>query len=110
MKSKHDKIPFTTLTYATGGINNLAYEINPENNKSQRIDPSKSDTTAFNYSQQAAIITDEALHGGGDVPVYAIGLFVIKLLFFLFSLFIDNKYYYFDCFHRSIWTLAALYS
>lgn len=73
MKSKIDNIPFTTLTYATGGINNHAYEFNLHNNKTQRIDPSKQDTTAFNYSQQAAIITDEALHGGGDVPVYAIG-------------------------------------
>lgn len=38
-----------------------------------RIDPSKNDTTAFTYSQQATIITDEAYHGGGDVAVYALG-------------------------------------
>lgn len=38
-----------------------------------RIDPSEEDTTAFTYSQQATIITDEAYHGGGDVAVYALG-------------------------------------
>lgn len=38
-----------------------------------RIDPSKSNTSDFTYSQQATIISDEAYHGGGDVAVYAIG-------------------------------------
>ena len=37
------------------------------------MDPSLNDTTDYNYSQQAAIISDEAYHGGGDVAVYAIG-------------------------------------
>lgn len=37
------------------------------------IDPSLNDTTDYNYSQQAAIITDEAYHGGADVAVYAKG-------------------------------------
>lgn len=66
-KSKHDGIPYTTLTYSTGGPNNMAYKNNT------RIDPSKEDTTAFTYSQQATVITDEAYHGGGDVAVYALG-------------------------------------
>ncbi|XP_053974950.1 alkaline phosphatase-like [Hylaeus volcanicus] len=69
--SKYDGIPYTTLTYSTGGPNNIAYK----NNSSVRIDPSKENTTSFTYSQQAAIISDEAYHGGGDVAVYAIGPF-----------------------------------
>ncbi|XP_014603331.1 PREDICTED: alkaline phosphatase [Polistes canadensis] len=71
-KSRHDKIPYTTLTYSTGGPNNAAYTINSTKHLT-RIDPSTYDTTAFNYSQQAAIVSDEAYHGGGDVAVYAIG-------------------------------------
>ncbi|XP_011495250.1 PREDICTED: alkaline phosphatase [Ceratosolen solmsi marchali] len=69
--SKFDKIPYTTLSYSTGGPNNLAYEVS--NNKSVRKNPNENDTTQFTYSQQAAIITDEAHHGGGDVAVYALG-------------------------------------
>lgn len=60
------------MTYSTGGPNNAAYKVN-ENNESVRIDPSESDTSSFTYSQQAAIISDEAYHGGGDVMVYAMG-------------------------------------
>ncbi|XP_076293665.1 alkaline phosphatase [Lasioglossum baleicum] len=70
-KSKFDRIPYTTLTYSTGGPNNKAYTV--ENNTAVRKDPSKEDTTAFTYSQQAGIISDEAYHGGSDVAVYAIG-------------------------------------
>lgn len=44
-----------------------------DNGKIARIDPSLNDTTDYNYSQQAAIITDEAYHGGADVAVYAKG-------------------------------------
>ncbi|CAK9801399.1 Alkaline phosphatase, tissue-nonspecific isozyme [Anthophora plagiata] len=72
-KSKLDGIPYTTLTYSTGGPNNQAYTMT--NNSSVRIDPSKENTTSFTYSQQATIISDEAYHGGGDVTVYAIGPF-----------------------------------
>ncbi|KAG9429352.1 alkaline phosphatase [Apis mellifera carnica] len=70
-KSKIDGIPYTTLSYSTGGPNNMAYTVN--NSNSVRIDPSKENTTEFTYSQQATIISDEAYHGGGDVAVYAIG-------------------------------------
>ncbi|CAL7933290.1 unnamed protein product [Xylocopa violacea] len=63
-------IPYTTLTYSTGGPNNVAYTI--QNNTAVRMDPSKENTTAFTYSQQANIISDEAYHGGGDVAIYAI--------------------------------------
>lgn len=69
--SKFDGIPYTTLSYNTGGPNNFAYEV--KDNKSVRIDPSKYNTSDFNYSQQAAFIGDEAYHGGGDVPIYATG-------------------------------------
>lgn len=69
--SKIDKIPYTTLSYSTGGRNNVAYKV--VNNESVRINPNESDTRKFTYSQQAAIITDEAHHGGGDVAVYALG-------------------------------------
>ncbi|XP_020284141.1 alkaline phosphatase [Pseudomyrmex gracilis] len=71
-KSKHDDIPYTTLSYSIGGPNNVAYTVNG-NGRAVRIDPSKSNTSDFTYSQQAAIISDEAYHGGGDVAVYAIG-------------------------------------
>uniref|UniRef100_A0A0C9S0U6 Alkaline phosphatase n=1 Tax=Fopius arisanus TaxID=64838 RepID=A0A0C9S0U6_9HYME len=72
-KSKTDQIPYTILTYGTGGPNNMAYEV--KNGKASRIDPRKFNTSDFTYSQQAAVITDEAYHGGGDVPIYAIGPF-----------------------------------
>ena len=39
-----------------------------------RMDPSEENTTAYTYSQQATIISDEAYHGGGDVAIYAIGI------------------------------------
>ncbi|XP_032670591.1 alkaline phosphatase-like [Odontomachus brunneus] len=71
-RSKHDGIPYTTLSYSTGGPNNIAYTVG-EKGQAVRIDPSKSNTSDFTYSQQATIITDEAYHGGGDVAVYAIG-------------------------------------
>ena len=44
-----------------------------DDGQAKRIDPSKSNTSDFTYSQQATIISDEAHHGGGDVTVYAIG-------------------------------------
>ncbi|KOC68544.1 Alkaline phosphatase, tissue-nonspecific isozyme [Habropoda laboriosa] len=72
-KSKWDGIPYTTLTYSTGGPNNQAYTM--KDNSTVRIDPSKENTTSFTYSQQATIVSDEAYHGGGDVAVYAIGPF-----------------------------------
>lgn len=71
-KSKYDGIPYTTLSYSTGGPNNVAYTVG-DDGQAKRIDPSKSNISDFTYSQQAAIISDEAYHGGGDVTVYAIG-------------------------------------
>ncbi|XP_058807798.1 alkaline phosphatase isoform X2 [Phymastichus coffea] len=76
--SKIDGIPYTTLSYSTGGPNNNAYTIvkNDKNESfAQRLNFEKlqSNTEDFTYSQQAAIITDEAHHGGGDVAVYARG-------------------------------------
>lgn len=50
----------------------MAYTV--ENGSPVRMDPSRANTTDFTYSQQAAIVSDEAYHGGGDVAVYAIGI------------------------------------
>lgn len=41
--------------------------------KAVRRDPSKDDTAAYDYVQQVSILTDENTHGGGDVPIHAIG-------------------------------------
>lgn len=77
-ESRIDQIPYTTLSYSTGGQNNIAYEV--INGTLRRINPRINDTTDFEYSQQAAIITDEAHHGGGDVIVYSTGISVILIL------------------------------
>lgn len=71
-KSKYDGIPYTTLSYSTGGPNNVAYTVDKDG-QAMRLDPSKSNTSDFTYSQQATIISDESHHGGGDVAVYATG-------------------------------------
>ncbi|XP_015115927.1 alkaline phosphatase, tissue-nonspecific isozyme isoform X2 [Diachasma alloeum] len=76
-KSKLDQTPYTILSYGTGGPNNMAYEV--KDGKASRIDPTKINTSDFTYSQQAAIITDEAYHGGGDVPIYAIDFDAAKV-------------------------------
>lgn len=40
-----------------------------------RKDPSKENTKAYDYVQQATILTDENTHGGNDVAIHAIGEF-----------------------------------
>ncbi|XP_046488848.1 alkaline phosphatase isoform X1 [Neodiprion pinetum] len=70
--SEYDNIPFTVLSYSTGGPNNMAYEVY-NSTTAIRKDPSLENTTDFTYSQQAAIVTDEAQHSGTDTLVYAIG-------------------------------------
>lgn len=47
-------------------------EVNNEG-KVQRRDPSKDDTTAYTYVQQAAVKTDENAHAGSDVTIHATG-------------------------------------
>lgn len=69
--SKWDKVPYTTLLYGTGGPNNYQFEI--KNGSVYRSDPSKENTTSFDYSQQTGIVVDETTHSGGDVVVYARG-------------------------------------
>ncbi|CAL1682989.1 unnamed protein product [Lasius platythorax] len=71
-KSRYDGVPYTKLSYSTGGPNNIAYKVNKDG-QAVREDPSVLNTSDFTYSQQATIISDEAYHGGGDVAVYAIG-------------------------------------
>lgn len=71
-----DGVPYTTLSYATGASNNYHYYAEMVNSNEPRVfreDPTKSTTTDFGYSQHAGILTDEALHGGGEVIVYATG-------------------------------------
>lgn len=70
--SKIDKVPYTTLTYATGGSAGFQVEVDPSG-KAVRRDPSKDNTVAYDYVQQVSILTDENTHGGGDVPVLAMG-------------------------------------
>lgn len=65
-KSKHDGVPYTTLLYATGGPDAVQMEI-ANDGKIKRKDPTKEDTTAYTYIQQAAIQTDENAHDGSDV-------------------------------------------
>lgn len=79
-KSKTDGIPYTTLTYATG---HYGYQVNVDDDGNvTRKDPSKENTTAYDYVQQVAIFTDENAHAGNDVLVYATGNnFIIKLFF-----------------------------
>lgn len=38
-----------------------------------RRDPTLENTSAYDYVQQAAILTDENTHGGSDVPIFAQG-------------------------------------
>jgi len=71
-KSVVDGRPFTTLNYAIGNNKSYQYTVNSDG-KVERRDPSQDDTTSYEYSQQAAILSDETKHGGVDVPVYATG-------------------------------------
>lgn len=71
-KSKADQVPYTTLTYATGGP--LGYQVDVDAaGKPSRRDPTKSNIFAYDYVQQVGIMTDENTHGGGDVSIHAIG-------------------------------------
>lgn len=66
-----DGLPYTTLGYANGGKDNYHYEV--VDGKVAREDPSKVDTTSFEYGAQAAVFLDQETHGGNDVFVYATG-------------------------------------
>lgn len=70
--SAMDGLAFTSLVYGTGGPNN--YQFSVQNNSVSRNDPSKEDTTSYDYSQQALVLTDEVTHSGTDVLIYARGL------------------------------------
>lgn len=70
--SKMDKIPYTTLTYATGGPAGFQMDVDDQGKVSRR-DPSKEDTFAYDYVQQVTVLTDENTHGGSDVTIHAIG-------------------------------------
>lgn len=71
MPSRIDKMPFTTLTYATGSKDNYHYSV--QSSGVLRESPALVDYKSFDYHQQAGILNNEVAHGGGDVPVYATG-------------------------------------
>jgi alkaline phosphatase len=69
-KSKTDALNYTTLTYATG-TEIKYFAVNATH--ISRTDPSTEYLADFRYQQQSTISTDEAVHGGSDVAVYAKG-------------------------------------
>lgn len=69
--SKTDGLPYTTLLYGTGGPSNVQFE--SINGKVKRRDPSKEDTTSYDYHQQAVVESIENFHEGSDVAVHATG-------------------------------------
>lgn len=66
------QVPYTTLSYATGGPAGFQVDVN-EAGQPVRRDPTKEDTSRFDYVQQVAILTDENTHSGIDVSIHAIG-------------------------------------
>ncbi|KAH8244793.1 hypothetical protein KR032_000468 [Drosophila birchii] len=66
--SKTEKTPYTTLTY---GTSYEGFQVDPSTQK--RKNPAESDIHDWEYTQQAAINTDENLHGGSDVTIHADG-------------------------------------
>ncbi|KAH8396137.1 hypothetical protein KR222_003873, partial [Zaprionus bogoriensis] len=66
--SRTEDTPYTTLTY---GTSYKGFEVNATTQ--QRQNPALSDTTDWEYTQQAAINTNENLHGGSDVTIHARG-------------------------------------
>ncbi|XP_030385710.1 alkaline phosphatase [Scaptodrosophila lebanonensis] len=66
--SKTEETPYTTLTY---GTSYNGFQVDSET--LQRVNPALSDTTDWEYTQQAAINTNENLHGGSDVTIHAHG-------------------------------------
>ncbi|CAH1406601.1 unnamed protein product [Nezara viridula] len=71
--SKVDGVPYTTLGYANSGKAN--YHYTAVNGTVVREDPSKVDTTSWDYGHQAAVLQNENTHGGNDVFIYATGPF-----------------------------------
>ncbi|KAH8357899.1 hypothetical protein KR200_009114 [Drosophila serrata] len=67
-KSKTEQTPYTTLTY---GTSYEGFQVDPTTQK--RKNPTESDIQDWEYTQQAAINTDENLHGGSDVTIHAEG-------------------------------------
>ena len=61
--SKTEGTPYTTLTYGT------SYKGFQVDANGKRVDPTTQDTTAWAYTQQAAINTDQTLPVGSDVTI-----------------------------------------
>lgn len=71
-RSRDDGVPYTTLTYGTGGPQAWQVRVDAAG-RPVRVDPSGEDTTAFRYGQQAGVRTDEVTHSGADQVAYARG-------------------------------------
>ncbi|KAK7865832.1 hypothetical protein R5R35_001287 [Gryllus longicercus] len=70
--SKMDHTPYTTLSYTTGDNDSFKFSVTEEGTI-VRDDPTKEAFSSFDYHQHTGILTDEVLHGGSDVAVYAKG-------------------------------------
>lgn len=81
--SKTEETPYTTLTY---GTSYKGFQVDPE--RLQRKNPALEDTTDWEYEQQAAINTNENLHGGSDVTLHARGKSDMHIDKYIDSLFI----------------------
>ncbi|KAH8412571.1 hypothetical protein KR009_003177 [Drosophila setifemur] len=66
--SKTEQTPYTTLTY---GTSYQGFQVDPTTQR--RRNPAEDDLSGWDYTQQAAINTDENLHGGSDVTIHAEG-------------------------------------
>lgn len=101
LPSKADGKNYTTLSYATGGPGTFQYTVfnSSDGMVVDRRDPSRDDVTDFEYISQAAILTDENTHGGGDVIVYAKGISFLLIYFNNFFL-----KYQINVDFRAIWT------
>ncbi|CAH1406609.1 unnamed protein product [Nezara viridula] len=70
-KSLVDKTPYTILNYAVVGRHN--FKMKAVNGTVVREDPSKVDTTSYDYRAAGVVPDATNFHGGSDVFVYATG-------------------------------------
>ncbi|XP_057320789.1 alkaline phosphatase-like [Microplitis mediator] len=70
-KLNFDGMAYPILSYSTGIFDDMAHKISNDN--ATGINPNSNNKSDYSYGQKAAFIRAEAYHGGGDVPIYAIG-------------------------------------
>lgn len=73
--SESDYVKYTTLTYSIGYAKSPVYT--RRGTSVIRQDPTVSNTTHHDYTQQVGILEETGLHGGSDVAVYAKGKYLI---------------------------------